>query len=275
MMTRLKSLVALVPFPGDTRSARQNDGKLLYFHVLEAMLRGEEQRINISDFSTLLHNDSFHRSLLALSMQVIIHVHRIHQLVFPFILDCYDLPAFHFFKVIEGFQRRLDLPQVSDAGSLTLCLFFLFFIYYFILIFIVLLTLFLICKNQKEIKCHLDDLEATVLERLVWVGGSPLFTYLQNHRSESQSTKLHDMARSSVLARRGGLESPSNLFPPGSGTVESESIPASTDVNDGTPQPTSLSLGFLYTKLWFLSSRRIHDLLLKLALNSDTIQLVC
>ena len=126
----------------------------------------------------------------------------------------------------------------------------------------------------------------------MWVSNSPLFGYLQRHHRDSHrgAEGLHDMAASAVLTNTGDAEcqaSSPQLFATtvsrstavsGHGESSEGNDARGSVVTAGSQTPagqSSLSLNFLFTKLWFLSSRRILDLSVKLGLNSTIIQQVC
>ncbi|XP_078693242.1 retinoblastoma-associated protein-like [Branchiostoma floridae x Branchiostoma belcheri] len=123
----------------------------MYYRVMEAMLKMEEQRLNTSDFSNLLNKDTFHRSLLACSVEVIMTTYGVcwtpmlytmattdTNTSFPWILDVFELKAYDFFKVLETFI--LAEPKLT-----------------------------------KEVIKHLQHIENKILERVAWREGSPLY----------------------------------------------------------------------------------------------------
>ncbi|NWI59374.1 RB protein, partial [Calyptomena viridis] len=92
-------------------------GVRLYYRVMESMLKSVRQ-VLITSFllSTLLNDDIFHTSLLACAVEVVMATYGRNaspsdgtsaetDLSFPWILNVFDLKAFHFYKVIESFIR--------------------------------------------------------------------------------------------------------------------------------------------------------------------------
>uniref|UniRef100_A0A8C1XEM7 Retinoblastoma-associated protein n=1 Tax=Cyprinus carpio TaxID=7962 RepID=A0A8C1XEM7_CYPCA len=95
---------------------RFNLGAQLYYKVMESMLKSEEKRLSVQNFSKLLNNAAFHTSLLACALEVVMatYVGKCFSgssdsvetdLCFPWILDVFQLPAFDFYKVIESFIK--------------------------------------------------------------------------------------------------------------------------------------------------------------------------
>ncbi|XP_068530805.1 retinoblastoma-associated protein isoform X3 [Anas acuta] len=91
-------------------------GVRLYYRVMESMLKSEEQRLSVHNFSKLLNDNIFHTSLLACALEVVMstYVRTASQsdgssaetdLSFPWILNVFDLKAFDFYKVIESFIK--------------------------------------------------------------------------------------------------------------------------------------------------------------------------
>uniref|UniRef100_A0AAX7UET9 Retinoblastoma-associated protein n=1 Tax=Astatotilapia calliptera TaxID=8154 RepID=A0AAX7UET9_ASTCA len=139
-------------------------GVRLYYRVMEEMLKSEEKRLSVQNFSKLLNDSTFHTSLLACALEVVMatyggiftHLLRVTNsnvvlsetdVCFPWILNVFNLTAFDFYKVIESFIKA-D-PTLS-----------------------------------KEIVKHLETCENLIMERLAWRTGSPLFELLkQEHES--------------------------------------------------------------------------------------------
>ncbi|NXI72184.1 RB protein, partial [Anseranas semipalmata] len=97
-------------------SQRYKLGVRLYYRVMESMLKSEEERLSVHNFSKLLNDNIFHTSLLACALEVVMatYVRTASQsdgtsaetdLSFPWILNVFDLKAFDFYKVIESFIK--------------------------------------------------------------------------------------------------------------------------------------------------------------------------
>uniref|UniRef100_A0A8C4ITQ7 Retinoblastoma-associated protein n=1 Tax=Dicentrarchus labrax TaxID=13489 RepID=A0A8C4ITQ7_DICLA len=111
---------------------RFNLGVKLYYKVMEAMLKSEEKRLSVQNFSKLLNDSTFHTSLLACALEVVMATYGAETNVcFPWILDVVNLAAFDFYKVIESFIKA-D-PTLS-----------------------------------KDIVKHLETCENLIMERIAW-----------------------------------------------------------------------------------------------------------
>uniref|UniRef100_A0A674NAD1 Retinoblastoma-associated protein n=1 Tax=Takifugu rubripes TaxID=31033 RepID=A0A674NAD1_TAKRU len=145
---------------------RFNLGVKLYYKIMEAMLKSEEKRLSVQNFSKLLNDSTFHTSLLACALEVVMATYggssfktggynqgggdaTERNMCFPWILDVVELTAFDFYKVIESFIKA-D-PTLS-----------------------------------KDIVKHLETCENLIMERIAWRTGSPLFDLLrQEHEGET------------------------------------------------------------------------------------------
>lgn len=68
------------------------------------MLQAEERRLRQSDFSILLNNDNFHRSLIACSIEAILFIYNMKdQIDMTELLSILDIPSFELSKIIESF----------------------------------------------------------------------------------------------------------------------------------------------------------------------------
>ncbi|KAL2095304.1 hypothetical protein ACEWY4_010023 [Coilia grayii] len=85
-------------------------GLRLYYRVMESMLKSEEKRLSVQNFSKLLNDSTFHTSLLACSLEVVMATYRSGlstdtDLSFPWLLGVFRLHSFDFYKVIESFIK--------------------------------------------------------------------------------------------------------------------------------------------------------------------------
>lgn len=150
----------------------------LFYRVLEELVRSERERLQITNFSTLLHNETFASSLFACSVEVMLKAHGLITLSFPFLLDNIGVNAFDFGKIIESFVKHMpSLPNV--------------------------------------LKRHMRDLEQVVLNSLAWRSDSGLYLVLSGDSkaningsstansgtalSESTTGKGNGAGRTSVL----------------------------------------------------------------------------
>ncbi|XP_029458728.1 retinoblastoma-associated protein isoform X2 [Rhinatrema bivittatum] len=131
-------------------------GVRLHYRVMESMLKSEEQRLSVQNFSKLLNNSAFHTSLLACAVEVVMATYGRNalecngtstetDLSFPWILCVFELKAFDFYKVIESF--------IKAESSLT----------------------------RTMIK-HLERCEHRIMECLAWKSDSPFFDLLKQSK---------------------------------------------------------------------------------------------
>lgn len=138
--------------------------KRLYYRVMESMLNHERERLSQTDFSKLLNIDTFHVSLLACSLEIVMMTYGASwnasfgtvcagdsKFSFPWIIQTFGLHCYDFFKVLESFIKAEPI-----------------------------LT--------KEIVKHLQNLEKRILEELAWTPESPVFGALS--KSEAQAVQL-------------------------------------------------------------------------------------
>ncbi|XP_054575780.1 retinoblastoma-associated protein isoform X4 [Eptesicus fuscus] len=132
-------------------SQRYRLGVRLYYRVMESMLKSEEERLCIQNFSNLLNDNIFHMSLLACALEVVMATYSRStsqnldtgtDLSFPWILNVLNLKAFDFYKVIESF--------IKEEANLT-----------------------------REMIKHLERCEHRIMESLAWLSDSPLFDLIK------------------------------------------------------------------------------------------------
>ncbi|XP_059540604.1 retinoblastoma-associated protein isoform X3 [Myotis daubentonii] len=132
-------------------SQRYKLGVRLYYRVMESMLKSEEERLSIQNFSKLLNDNIFHMSLLACALEVVMATYSRStsqnldtgtDLSFPWILNVLNLKAFDFYKVIESF--------IKAEANLT-----------------------------REMIKHLERCEHRIMESLAWLSDSPLFDLIK------------------------------------------------------------------------------------------------
>ncbi|XP_029909294.1 retinoblastoma-like protein 2 isoform X2 [Myripristis murdjan] len=113
----------------------------LYYKVLEAIIEREKKILGDADLSSILEQDVFHRSLLACCLEIVIFSYRPPG-DFPTVISIFQLPAYHFYKVIEVLVR-------AEQGLF------------------------------REVVKHLNQVEEQVLESLAWTRDSPLWESLR------------------------------------------------------------------------------------------------
>ncbi|XP_053126906.1 retinoblastoma-like protein 2 isoform X2 [Hemicordylus capensis] len=120
--------------------------EVLYYKVLESVIEQEKRRLGDADLSAILEHDVFHRSLLACCLEIITYSYNPAE-SFLFITDIFDVPAFHFYKVIEILIRAED----------GLC---------------------------REVVKHLNHIEEQILESLAWKVESPLWDKIKENENK-------------------------------------------------------------------------------------------
>ncbi|KAM9376938.1 retinoblastoma-like protein 2 isoform 2-T2 [Pholidichthys leucotaenia] len=113
----------------------------LYYRILESIIEREKMILGDADLSNILEQDVFHRSLLACCLEIVIFSYRPPG-DFPNVISIFQLPAYHFYKVIEVLVR-------SEQGLF------------------------------REVVKHLNQVEEQVLESLAWTRDSPLWESLR------------------------------------------------------------------------------------------------
>eukprot|EP01080_Neovahlkampfia_damariscottae_P001516 gene1516-12642_t len=108
VMNRVSSFVDKINFEycldNEECTLKKNFAKKLYYDTLLKMLLGEEHRLGQTDFSTLLNNENFNRSLIVCSIETILFAYNCKDtVVFQDLLNTFDLQAFDFCKIIESF----------------------------------------------------------------------------------------------------------------------------------------------------------------------------
>uniref|UniRef100_A0A8C7ZQ55 Retinoblastoma 1 n=1 Tax=Oryzias sinensis TaxID=183150 RepID=A0A8C7ZQ55_9TELE len=117
-------------------------------------------------FSKLLNDSTFHMSLLACALEVVMATYEegdqaVRDLCFPWILDVFDLSAFDFYKVIESFIKAE--PTLS-----------------------------------KDIIKHLETCENLIMEKIAWRTGSPLFELLKREHEAGATEQAEPPASFSL-----------------------------------------------------------------------------
>ncbi|XP_033637710.1 retinoblastoma-associated protein-like [Asterias rubens] len=148
---------------GSVARSRFQIGVRLYYRVMASMLKREEERLSTKDFSSLLHSDLFHKSLLACALEVVNVTYEYSpsefsampgsasRLLFPWLLDVFSLTAYDFSKVLESFMK--DEPRLT-----------------------------------QEAKKHLQSIETRIVESMAWQSSSPLHDVIQTAGTTLQLT---------------------------------------------------------------------------------------
>ncbi|XP_022618103.1 retinoblastoma-associated protein isoform X1 [Seriola dumerili] len=227
-------------------------GVRLYYKVMEEMLKSEEKRLSVQNFSKLLNDSTFHTSLLACALEVVMATYGESSfktggynhgggdqaetdVCFPWILDVFKLSAFDFYKVIESFIKA-D-PTLS-----------------------------------KDIVKHLETCENLIMERIAWRTASPLFELLKQEHEGGAAEQVETPASFSQPLQHNHTAADLYLSPmrPGHRALPPES-PATassqassqvlTQPAGQTPRPPkSNSLSLFYKKLYRLAYTRLKIL---------------
>ncbi|KAM6144879.1 retinoblastoma-associated protein isoform 2-T3 [Phoenicopterus ruber ruber] len=229
-------------------SQRYKLGVRLYYRVMESMLKSEEERLSVQNFSKLLNDNIFHTSLLACAVEVVMATYGRNasqsdgtsaetDLSFPWILNVFDLQAFDFYKVIESF--------IKAEPSLT-----------------------------REMIKHLERCEHRIMESLAWQSGSPLFDLIKQSKEREGQTDQPEPTSTLNLPLQHNhtaadlylspMRSPKKKAsgPPPSATSTPDAQPAVTPQTQKPQKSTSLSL--FYKKVYLLAYLRLRTLFFRL-----------
>ncbi|XP_053926508.1 retinoblastoma-associated protein isoform X3 [Cuculus canorus] len=231
---------AVGPGCAEIGSQRYKLGVRLYYRVMESMLKSEEERLSVQNFSKLLNDNIFHTSLLACAVEVIMATYSRNasqndgtsaetDLSFPWILNVFDLKAFDFYKVIESF--------IKAEPSLT-----------------------------REMIKHLERCEHRIMECLAWQSGSPLFDLIkQSKEREGQTDQPEPTSSLNVPLQHNHTAADlylSPVRPPLSATSTPDAQPTATPQTQKPQKSTSLSL--FYKKVYLLAYLRLRTLFFRL-----------
>ncbi|XP_074421784.1 retinoblastoma-associated protein isoform X2 [Larus michahellis] len=229
-------------------SQRYKLGVRLYYRVMESMLKSEEERLSVQNFSKLLNDNVFHTSLLACAVEVVMATYGRNasqsdgtsaetDLSFPWILSVFDLKAFDFYKVIESF--------IKAEPSLT-----------------------------REMIKHLERCEHRIMESLAWQSGSPLFDLIkQSKEREGQSDQPEPTSTLNLPLQHNHTAADLYLSPvrspkrkaSGPSPSATSTPDAQPSVNPQTQKPQkSTSLSLFYKKVYLLAYLRLRTLFFRL-----------
>ncbi|KAM6385979.1 retinoblastoma-associated protein isoform 4-T5 [Alca torda] len=229
-------------------SQRYKLGVRLYYRVMESMLKSEEERLSVQNFSKLLNDNIFHTSLLACAVEVVMATYGGNasqsdgtsaetDLSFPWILNVFDLKAFDFYKVIESF--------IKAEPSLT-----------------------------REMIKHLERCEHRIMESLAWQSGSPLFDRIrQSKEREGQSDQPEPTSTLNLSLQHNHTAADLYLSPvrspkkkaSGPSPSATSTPDAQPSVNPQTQKPQkSTSLSLFYKKVYLLAYLRLRTLFFRL-----------
>ncbi|CAL8267872.1 unnamed protein product [Merluccius merluccius] len=232
-------------------SQRFTLGVRQYYKVMESMLKSEEKRLSVQNFSKLLNDSTFHTSLLACALEVVMATYGGHgvktggyshatggagepaetDLCFPWILDVFELAPFDFYKVIESFIKAE--PSLS-----------------------------------KDIVKHLEICEHLIMETLAWRTGSLVFELLKQAQEEGSAEQPEIPATFNQPLQHNHTAADLYLSPvrPGHRVLPPPACPGTPTSQAALPQaqtpqhPRSNSLSLFYKKLYRLAYTRLKML---------------
>ncbi|XP_045423392.1 retinoblastoma-associated protein isoform X2 [Lemur catta] len=227
-------------------SQRYKLGVRLYYRVMESMLKSEEERLSIQNFSKLLNDNIFHMSLLACALEVVMATYSRStsqnldsgtDLSFPWILNVLNLKAFDFYKVIESF--------IKAEANLT-----------------------------REMIKHLERCEHRIMESLAWLSDSPLFDLIKQSKDrEGPADHLESACPLNLPLQNNHTAADMYLSPvrspkkKGSTTRVNSTANAETQATSAfqTQKPLkSTSLSLFYKKVYRLAYLRLNTLCARL-----------
>uniref|UniRef100_A0A8C5KDL9 Retinoblastoma-associated protein n=1 Tax=Jaculus jaculus TaxID=51337 RepID=A0A8C5KDL9_JACJA len=218
-------------------------GVRLYYRVMESMLKSEEERLSIQNFSKLLNDNIFHMSLLACALEVVMATYSRSMsqnldsrtdLSFPWILNVLQLKAFDFYKVIESF--------IKAEANLT-----------------------------REMIKHLERCEHRIMESLAWLSDSPLFDLIkQSKDGEGLVDHLESTCPLNLPLQNNHTAADMYLSPirspkkKGSTTLVNSAETQATSAFQSQKPLKSTSLSLFYKKVYRLAYLRLNTLCARL-----------
>nr|XP_022289126.1 retinoblastoma-associated protein-like isoform X1 [Crassostrea virginica] len=220
--------------------------KRLYYRVMESMLNHERERLSQTDFSKLLNIETFHVSLLACALEIVMMTYGASwnasfgtvcagdsKFSFPWIVQTFSLHCYDFFKVLESFIKAEPI-----------------------------LT--------KEIVRHLQNLEKRILEQLAWTRESPVFEALS--KSEAPVVQAEPLAPSNTVSSADLYLSPMRVVKSKSSSSLSGGSPhkmSGSASPEKTPTKKSQSLAIFLNKVCRLGYLRLEQLFSLLVIPKD------
>lgn len=144
---------------GEDKTESESNSKViivikLYLHLLHLMLDTEQRTNSKANFSLILPNLSFHRSLLASSLEAVLYLHNISSISFEEILSICQINAFDFWKIITSFCN--------------------------------------VDKHMPgQIKAHFRMIEVRIISVLGWTGNSPVIRAIQGLKVKQEIEAMH------------------------------------------------------------------------------------
>ncbi|XP_056418080.1 retinoblastoma-associated protein isoform X2 [Hyla sarda] len=239
LMFRLRFARAVGQAFAEIGYQRYKLGVRLHYRVMESMLKSEQERLSVLNFSRLLNNDTFHRCLLACAVEVVVATYgrNFYQsltnsetdISFPWILSVFEQKAFDFFKVIESF--------IKGEPSLT-----------------------------KDMIKHLERCEHMIMECLAWQSNSPLYDLIRQTRDREGAdhpeivSTLQQPSQHNPTAADLYLSPSRNLHNCAASSVNITSNTNGHGPHPSQPQQRSTSLSVFYKKVYRLAYLRLNSL---------------
>ncbi|XP_070588442.1 retinoblastoma-associated protein isoform X2 [Erythrolamprus reginae] len=220
-------------------SQRYKIGVRLYYRVMESLLKSEEKRLSVHNFSKLLNNDIFHISLLACALELVMATYGTSRnasqsmnietdLSFPWIINILDLKAFELYMIVESF--------IKAEPSLT-----------------------------REMIKHLECCEHKIMESLAWQSNSPLFELIKQSKDrEGQADEPEPANYFTQPLQHNHSAADLYLSPTKSPKKKVSSTFVYSPESQSQKPHKSISLSYFYKKVYCLAYRRLNNLCLRL-----------
>jgi len=202
-------------------------GVKLYYKLLESILLAEETRLHQTNFTALLINDIFHRSLLACCVEIVLFSFKMTDMAFPYILHRFQLKAFEFFKIVESVVRHEpDFP--------------------------------------RAIVRHLNNIEEKILESLAWEENSTVFLLMEDKSNRSYVVENQIMSPAGTLQALASPVSKNKHMGTLETSIATSRIEITSPLP--TKKGSAHSIELFYRKVFHLASMRCRDLCNRLAI---------
>lgn len=213
----------------------------LFLKMIEDIAQ-EEVKMGKPDVGESLRQDLFLRSLFACAVEIIVFSHGCSQLNFPWILDVLQLPAYHFYKIIELVVRTEN--QLS-----------------------------------RDMVKHLNMLEERVLDSMSWTSDSPLWKTIEESNMPvpicEEVCLPHQLSTLDGSVQRSETLSSYSLQTTKLSKTDVKLAVEGKDSNgDGNLKPKrGGSLGLFFRKFYHLASVRMQDLCQQLNISDKEVRL--
>lgn len=216
----------------------------LFYKMLDDFAR-EEVKMRKPDVAESLRQDLFVRALFACAVEIVLFSYGCQQYMFPWILHRIDLPAYHFYKIIELVVRNEN--QLS-----------------------------------RDMVKHLTMVEERILDSISWEADSPLWRTIEESNMavpsceevclpyqlsavDGNAQRVETLNALSANAMKGGkaVESKAAVVAGKMASKESD--------GRGVKPKRGGSLGLFFRKFYHLASVRMQDLCEKLSIASKEV----